>query len=233
MNLFKTVFLSILILTHSSFAGNVVFLGLSGPEAPSIEESFETLLREQWSTSSDYKLADYIECQRYKEKIRFEEYPTVSVELLKKLAPYTPDSSLLVWGKIKELKLWPERRLLCFSRIKAEITISYTLYNLANSTVAYSGEVKASSWKNKGLILFNPVQRAVHISAIDRAELTEKLQADAARASGKLIALVIRSTKFPETKSEPDTKIETYKVPSSTDIFTEPKVEKADSSKNR
>lgn len=211
-------------------ARNIVFLGLSGPEAASMEKSLEPKLRSRLSTMQEFKTADFIQSRHYTEKLNFDLYPVVSEALVEKLEAIAPDSAIFVWGTVKEYQIRAKRQFLLGARIEGKLTINFTMYNLADRSYAYSGEVKADAVKGKGLVLFRPVDQAVHISALDRADLLEELENEITEGSASLISIVARSAEFPAEEEESDQKVEKYKVPSVEDVYTVPEVDTPDDS---
>ncbi|MFP4015133.1 MAG: hypothetical protein ACLFVQ_13685 [Chitinispirillaceae bacterium] len=229
-NFFIVIAAAALLIPANLSARNIVFLGLSGPEAASIEESLEPKLRSRLSTMRDFKTADFIKSQQYKDKISFDRYPVVSEALVRKLEAIAPDSAIFVWGTVKEYQIQPKRHLLLGARIEGKLTINYTMYNLAERSYAYSGEVKADAVRGKGIVLFRPVDQAVHITALDRIELLEELENEITEGSASLISIVARSAKFSSKTEESDQEVEKYKVPSVEDVYKVPEIDAPENS---
>ncbi|MFP4241980.1 MAG: hypothetical protein ACLFTW_08415 [Chitinispirillaceae bacterium] len=205
-------------------ARNVVFLGLSGPDGASVGKSLEPRIQKRLSAMKEFKTGDFIQSRRYREKINFDGHPVVSRTLVEKLEAIAPDSTLFVWGTVKDYRIRPERYLFLGAQIKGNITIDFTIYNLADKSYSYSGEVKAEAVKKKGFVLFRSVNNEVHISALDRTWILEKLQKKISEESASLISIIAKSASFPEEKID-DPEIEKHKVPSVEDVYSVPEVE--------
>lgn len=203
------------------FGEDVVFIGLSGENAPAVEKTYDRLLRERLSVMPGIKAVDYLQTQRYREQINFEDYPTVSRVLVESLNKLVSDTTLFVWGTVKEYRISAIRKNLIGSALKGELTIGLNIYNSAHQTYAYAGNVKASVSKSKGLIFFSRLDRAVHISALDRTEMLEELESKAVANSARMISAI---TKIVE-KGTRTADVEQYKVPSLSDVFSVPSME--------
>ena len=219
-----TVLFAIILNISICFAGSeVVFIGLYGEGAPAVEKTYDRLLREHLSVLPQIHSADYIQAQRFANMIKFDTYPTVSENLVKSLITLASDTTLFVWGTIKKYRIKPIRKAFFFSKLKGELTIGLNMYSLSRGKYAYSGNVKAVTFKSKGMVGFRPVEKVVHISALDRAEILEELEYDAVQASGRMISAVVHSESFQTDKGE--TGVNTYEVPSMSDVFSVPSVD--------
>ena len=201
----------------------IAFIGIHGENAPAVEKTFDRLLREHLSVMPEIKAADYIETQRYANLIRFNDFPTVSRNLVAEMIKVAPETTLFVWGTIKEYHISPVRKYLFGVSLEAKLTIGLTMYSLADRTYAYAGNVKATVNKPKGFIFMSPVDKVTHITALDRTELLEKLVYEAVRVSGQMIGAVAKTQNGNETG--PAATVEQYKVPSISDVFAVPSVE--------
>ena len=219
-----TVLFAIILNISICFAGSeVVFIGLYGEGAPAVEKTYDRLLREHLSVLPQIHSADYVQSQRYSNMIKFDTYPTVSENLVKSLITLASDTTLFVWGTVKEYRIKPIRKAFFFSKLKGELTIGLNMYSLSRGEYAYCGNVKAVAFKSKGMVGFRPVEKITHISALDRAEILEKLEYDAVEASGRMISAVVRSESSQTDKDEAG--VDSYKVPSMSDVFSVPSVD--------
>lgn len=184
-------FLSVLVWMCSA-GYEVVFIGLQGEGAPAVEKTYDRLLREHLSVMPEVNAADYLQSQKYAKMISFQDYPVVSKSLVEALEPIANDTTLFVWGTVKEFKITPQRKMLFWVKLKGELTIVLNMYTLSNRDYAYSGDVKAVAYKSRGMAGIGSLEKLVHISALDRAELLEKLEFEAVRISGQMISELCR-----------------------------------------
>lgn len=216
----------------------IAFIGLNGEKAPAVEKTFDRLLREHLSVMSDVKSTDYLQVQKYRQVIYFSDNTTISESLVGSLEKFAPESTLFVWGWVKDYKISAVRRKLFNAALKGELTIGLTMYSLSQKEYAYSGNVNAVDYKSKGLIFLGSVDQSVHATALDRSEILEKLVNQAVENSGRIISAVARSQQFTNNKSS---EVQQYKVPSISDVFAVPSLEapsinqvnSKDSTKNR
>ncbi|KMQ50987.1 hypothetical protein CHISP_2129 [Chitinispirillum alkaliphilum] len=211
-------------LVYSDAIGTeVIFIGLKGDGAPAIEKTYDKMLRERLSTSPYFRVADYQTIQNYKERIRFHDYPTVSQDLLNTLRRFASDSTIFIWGSVREYNMRPVRRNLIGSYIEADLVLNLTIYSLSNQRFAFSGNVKASSERYKGISVFRPVETVVHISSQDRIDLLDELVSRAVMESERIVSVVMRSD--PESLESMATEASGQYLPSLYDVFSIPSME--------
>lgn len=208
---------------HTLARRNVAFIGLSGNNAPSLEKGYENLLREKLSMESDLLTKDYLECQKLRRTIKFDDYPAVSRNYLETLVRFSDDSLLIIWGAVKSFQLNNKRKKLIFTGIEGELMISLHIYSLYKRDFLFIGDVSAVVHKPKGIGLF---QSGNLISAKDRTELIEMLQNEAVSNSCRIISAAIRAenAKMEDTGKS---KLEEVREPSISDVFSIPSAEPA------
>jgi hypothetical protein len=211
----------------------VVVIGAGSGGAPAFEDAFDKRLREDLSTMPELYATDYLQTQSYRRKIHFDDYPTVSRKLVESLRQYCSDSTIFVWGKIKNYSIKAVRRYLIRSVVRGEITFTLTMYGLRYKEYAFSGDVQCSFEKPEGLVLFGSVDEQLHISGTQRAEMTEKLVDLSTRKSANMIMAVIRSEGLRAARESNAGGMEAYQIPSVQDVFSVPSVEGASVIKNR
>jgi hypothetical protein len=211
----------------------VVVIGVGSGGAPSFEDAFDQRLREDLSVTPELYTADYLQTQNFRRKIHFDDYPAVSRKLVESLKQYCSDSTIFVWGKIKDYSIEGVRRYLIRSSIYGEITFTLNMYSLRYKDYAFSGDVRCSFEKPKGLIFFGPVDEELHISGSERTEITEKLVDLGAQKSLAMIKAVIHSEGLRAARESISSGMEAYQIPSVRDVFSVPSVEGASVNKNR
>jgi hypothetical protein len=211
----------------------VVVVGVGSGGAPSFEDAFDKCLREDLSTMPELYVADYLQTQSYRRKIQFDNYPTVSRKLVESLRQYCSDSTLFVWGKIKNYSVAGVRRYLVRGMVRGEITFTLSMYSLRYKDYAFSGDVQCGFEEPVGLVFFGPVDEHVHVSGSKRAEITDKLVDLSARKSADMIMAVVRSEGLKAARESNAGGMEAYQIPSVQDVFSVPSVEGASVNKNR
>ncbi len=214
------VLMLFVILPFSLFAkSNVAFIGLTGNGAPSLEKGFENLLREKLSVESEIFTKDYLECQKYRRAIRFDDYASVPRNYLQNLVRFNDDSMVVVWGTVKNYRLDYQQKKHIFTGIKGELQIGLHIYSLLKRDFLFIGDVSADVYQPKGIGFIKSKQA---VSANDRAKLIELLQNEAVTNSCRTIIEVIRAenSKMLNTFNTVDTN-----GPSISDVFSIPSTE--------
>lgn len=216
------ILLAFVILPFSSFAKrNLAFIGLSGNGAPSLEKGYEKLLIEKLSMETELFTKDYLECQKFRRAIRFDDYAVVPRNYLENLGRIADDSMFVVWGTVKDFRLNYQQKKLIFTEIKGELQIGLHIYSLLKRDFLFIGDVSADVYKPKGIGFFKSKQP---ISAKDRAELIALLQSEAVANSCRTITEAIRAENVEMQNA-------IYSVdktePSISDVFSIPSAEPA------
>lgn len=189
----KSVIFSFFLLLQVSFGRDLVLLGFNSQGVPAIEKSFDRLLREKLAITPSVQIIDYVQSQRYRQQINFDNYPVVSKEQIESIAKYVQDTTYFVWGFIKEFKLTPNKRYFFQGRIKGELTILLNIYSLSERKLVYAGNIRQIEYLPKGLLFFESVSESIHISVLEQAELLEKLENDHVTKICQLISAVVHS----------------------------------------
>ena len=197
----------------------VVFIGITGNGAPSMEQSFDHQLREQLSVEPTIYIADYVLTQHFGRLIRFDDYPVVSRKFVESIERLASDTTLFIWGQVYKNSVTPMRKNLVQAAIKGELEIGLTIYSLDRKEYAYAGKIHSEFWKSKGTILFGSPQTQIHTNALDKTELMDLCIADAVKKTVDIITAVIRNQTINDLSVHTAT-IETYKVPSISDVFS-------------
>lgn len=216
------ILMSFVILPFSSLAKrNVAFIGLSGNGAPSLEKGYENLLREKLSMEPEFLTKDYLECQKFRRAIRFDDYATVPRNYLENLVHIADDSMLVIWGTVKKFQLNYQPKKLIFTEIRGELQIGLHIYSLFKRDFLFIGDVSAEVFIPKGIGFFKSKQL---ISAKDRAELIAMLQREAVANSCKAITAVVRDENEEIQNANYSKEINR---PSISDVFSIPSAEPA------
>ncbi|MDR2578571.1 MAG: hypothetical protein LBC70_07185 [Chitinispirillales bacterium] len=156
-------------------ARDVLFLGLTNNRGEPAQAQLEQVIRHEFSSNPNFRLMGETETQRFireKERLghrRTEPFIQPSAQLA--------DSTIIIRGVVEEFSLTPRRRMLLWGKIDAAISIKFH-FNEAAGPTAYLGEFRGASSKPKGFLLFANPQKTIHISAVDRNELSRKMQTE-------------------------------------------------------
>jgi hypothetical protein len=212
---------------------DLVFLGVLGHDAPAIEKAFDTRMREALSVNPEFRMLDYLASQDFRQRIGFDDFPTVSRRLVEGLRQFNSDSTVFVWVSVKDRSIKPVRRWWVRASACGEMTLTVNMYSLRYKEYAFIGDVTASAEKPQGFIFFYPLEKGVHISALDQQEITERLVAAAAFRSAELVTAVVKSEKQRALLVSDSSGMSRYKATSISDMFNVPSVEGANVERGR
>jgi hypothetical protein len=165
---------------------DVIFLGLTDNRGEPAQAQLEQIIRHELSSNPSFRLMGETETQRFireKERLghrRTEPFIQPSAELA--------DSTVIFRGVVEEFSLTPGRRMLLWGKIDAALTVKFH-FNEAAGPAAYQGEFRGTASKPKGFLLFANAKKTIHISAVDRSELTGKMQAEMIKDLSEFITL--------------------------------------------
>jgi hypothetical protein len=179
----------------------VVFIGLSGKGAPSIEKSLVQAFTEQFFAMPDLQMIEDFELKRLRDRMGTFDFPTVPKEMIETVRQFAPDTALLIWGNIKNYSVKAVRKELFRAFAKGVLTIDLMVYSLAERRILYMGEVNATSEKNKGFIFWGDVQKNTQITAQDMTELLDALKIKSIDATGRIVLSVVQSEMLAGTNS--------------------------------
>jgi hypothetical protein len=212
---------------------DLVFLGVLGNDAPALEKSFDTRLREALSVNPEYHLLDYLASQDFRHRINFDDFPTVSRRLVESLRQFSSDSTVFVWVTVKNRTIKPVRRWLIKAAAYGELALTLNMYSLRYKEYAFIGEVSSNAEKSEGFIFFYPLETGVHISALDQDEINGRLLGAAAFRSADLINAVVKSEKTRASLALDSGGMSKYKSTSISEMFNVPSVEAANVQRGR
>ncbi|MBN2188124.1 MAG: hypothetical protein JW699_01620 [Chitinispirillaceae bacterium] len=209
----NAVFASIVAATAVPGVTPVVFIGLSNQGAPAIEKNLSRLIEEHLGTMADVSLIANDETRRLQSQIDQFSYPVMTSNLAAALKRCAPDSSLIVWGMVRDCTVRPVRSLFFNAKIRATLTIELTVFNLATKAYAYVGDASARLDRDKGFIFwFGPVENAVTLSAPEKTELVEKLQVEGVKACGRVLQTLFVHDRSKKEKKNPPSGISKKEV---------------------
>ncbi len=201
----------------------VLFLGISGDEAPSVEETLDRLIRERLSVIPDIAAIDYIETLRFRKQIGLDSYHSASENNLKNIGTILQDSLIIVWGRVKKISVDPVRSKLIKLYMEAGLTLGLSVYLPMDRRFAYTGNIESRIRKRKGFIFFSSVKETPPLGASERNQLIDMLLDDAAAKSVAVVSSLIRSERMRAASvNKPDSTDK--RAPSISDVFTVPSV---------
>jgi hypothetical protein len=139
-----------------------------------------------------------------------------------------PDSILIMWGAVKNLRIAPGRANLITAVIKGELNVTVMVYNLIRKSFSYRINVSSTTQSAKGWIFFSDPNKTIIISASERVKITEKLIDDAANKLTSIMMSIIRNEELQGQTAPASEEGEINKVPSISDVFTVPSVQAAE-----
>lgn len=217
------VLITVLFPVTANAKQNVVFLGISGENAPSLQNGFEIQLHEKLTMDPEIEMADYLECQKLKRFTKFDDSPAISESALNSLLKFINDSTLIIWGEIRGYQIKPERIKLLFKEIKGELTVTLHIYSIASKSYLYINDINTIERTMKKISLFN---FSNPLSAVDRAEITEKLKNSTVNDCIRIVSSIVKNQ-----KQDSDTPIVSTdsqnRDPAITDLFLIPSTEAA------
>jgi hypothetical protein len=171
---------------------DILYLGLTGPAASSVEGEFGRNLRELLPTAPNIGVYDEQRTGMCRKKLRSEGHSTVSEVLLRSLEPFCSDTTLVVWGRVEKLDFRPRRRLLVRGAVDAGLAIKLIGYSLLEKKYLFGGTLAVDTSISKGFIFFYPLDRAVRVEALERERITGYLARKSAHYAAGLIVDAVK-----------------------------------------
>lgn len=211
---------------QSTSAGfnQILFLGINNRGAPALSKTYERMLRERLSTIPLLKVTDFEQTIRYKDYVKFQQYPTISISLLSKLQQILPDSIVLVWGDVAQKSISPSRKKIFGSVLNAQITTNLSIFNPAQNSYLFNGVIKSEKKFPGPWIYFASPQKNVLVNAQKRNELFHILLEEAAAKSASILSSIIQNKQTEDDTSKPSEDAQNNE-PSISDVFSVPSVE--------
>lgn len=198
----NTVF-ALLLFTSCVFAGKeVAFIGLTGAQAPAIEKTFNRHFLEHLAMMPDVRSLNTIEIANLRERTSGNfDIASMTPSLLASLKRFVSDSTLVVWGRVKECTIRPERFWVVGAGIRGTLNIELTIYSIARGVFVYIGDVKVTTLKKKGIVLWGSVNNALQVSADERTQLIDDIELKGVAASARILnTLMLNETISKEKK---------------------------------
>ncbi|MDO5576532.1 MAG: hypothetical protein Q4F84_05585 [Fibrobacter sp.] len=192
---------------ESSAYYKIILIGTNGNSAPSRKETFESNLRNHLLSTPKVQVEDALQSQRYQRMADFS-LSSVSTQKFNTITKISSDSVLFVWASIKKYDIIPQRKRLLWGKLETQMTVSLNIYNPYCQKFLESGDIDVSLEKPAGFIMFHPVSKAIHVSAIQRAEILDELEDLAIQECGKKIVSALDNGCHEEndsTKNSSDT----------------------------
>jgi hypothetical protein len=193
----EKVFIALLFFAASGFCDKeVAFLGLTGEAAPAIEKTFNRHFLEQLAVMPDVRSLNTIEIANLRERTSGNfNIASLTPAFFTSLKRFVSDSTHLIWGRVKECTIKPERFWVVGAGIRSTLTIELSVYDLALGSFEYIGDVKATTLEKRWFVLWWSVDRAIQISAQERTQLLDDLELKSVSASGRILATLMLNEK--------------------------------------
>lgn len=171
---------------ESSARYKIILIGTNSSNAPSRKGTFESNLRNHLLSTSELHVEDALQSQRYQRMADFS-VSSVSTQKFDSITKNIPDSILFAWADIKKYDIIPQRKRLLWGKLETKMTVCLNIYDPYCQKFLESGDIDVSSEKPAGFIMFHPVSKAIHVSAVQRAEIFDELEELAIQECGKKI----------------------------------------------
>lgn len=194
--------LAVLLFAFSGFCDKeVAFIGLTGAQAPAIEKTFNRHFLEHLALMPDVLSLNTIEIANLRERTSGNfDIVSMTPALFSSLKRFVSDSTLIIWGRVKECTVRPERFWVIGAGIRGTLNIELTIYNLATREFIYIGDVKTTTLEKKGVVLWWSVERALQISSQERTQILDDIEVEAVSASSRIISTLMLSEASQKTK---------------------------------
>jgi hypothetical protein len=202
--LLRTIF-AVLLFTSCVFGGKeVAFIGLTGAQAPAIEKTFNRHFLEHLAMMPDVRSLNTIEIANLRERTSGNfDIASMTPSLLASLKRFVSDSTLVIWGRVKECSIKPEKFWVIGAGIRGTLTIELTIYSIARGVFIYIGDVKTTALKKKGIVLWGNVEKALQVSAQERTQLIDDIELKGVAASARILkTLMLNETISKEKKGK-------------------------------
>jgi len=225
----QRMFLLLLLMSGAAFSQQsgfkeILFLGMAEEGAPAVSQSFDQLLRTRLSAEAGIRISDYENSLRYRERLSFSRYPTISSGQLVKLQQILPDSLLLLWGRVVSTEIKPERSKLIGSHYDAELKINLSIFNPEQKAFIFNGIITSQKTFPGPTILFSSVEKTATLNAVERSAIIGELLENASSKSASMITSIVQNNrKIKAQETTPDKEPENS--PSISDVFSVPSVE--------
>ncbi len=176
-------------------AAEMMMLGFNGKRAPSIEKTFDKMMREELMMIPDIALTDIERTRQFNHLIDFPENEFLTDTHLESQRKYLNDSLYIIWGTLHEIVIEPKRRQLIRAQFSGRMRVDLHIYDFVKKKIMYAGTLTAATTEDRGLIFISPVKRAYHIGAAERTKITELVLREAVRVCHRVITAAVSSDK--------------------------------------
>lgn len=193
MKAFACAVLAVLLSACSGFCDKeVAFIGLTGDQAPAIEKTFNRHFLEYLEMMPNIHSLNTIEIANLRERTSGNfNIASMTPALYSSLKRFVSDSTLVIWGRVKECTIRPERFWVIGAGIRGTLTIELTIYDLADRHFVYIGDVKATTLEKKWFVLWWPVEEALQVSAQERTQIIDDIELKNISASGRILNTIM------------------------------------------
>lgn len=197
----KSIIALLLILPFTLGAAELLLLGFNGKRAPSIEKTFDKMMREELVMMPGVTLIDIEKTRQLSHHINFPENDLIAETHLESLRKYLNDSLYIVWGTLHEIVIEPKRKQFVKAQFSGRMKVDLHIYDFVKKRITYAGTLDASVSEDRGMVFISPVKTGYHISAAEHTRIMEMTSGEAVRVCGRVIAATISSDK---AKAEQD-----------------------------
>ena len=189
----KWIIACLLILPPSLGASELLLLGFNAKRAPSIDKTFEKMMREELVIIPGIALVDIEKTRQLNHHLNFPENDLISETQLETLRKYLNDSLYIAWGTLHELVIEPKRKQFVKAQFSGRLKVDLHIYNYMKKRITYAGTLEAAVEEDRGMIFLSPVKTAYHIGAAEYTIIMEKAMSEAVRLCRRVITATILS----------------------------------------
>jgi hypothetical protein len=201
----KSIIAVLLVLPFTLGASELLLLGFNGKRAPSIDKTFDKMMREKLVMMPGITLIDIEKTRQLNHHINFPENDLIAESHLESLRKYLNDSLYIVWGTLHEIVIEPKRKQFVKAQFSGRMQMDLHIYDFVEKRITYAGTLDASTSEDRGMIFLSPVKRDYHIGAAEHTRIMEMTLNDAVRICSRVIAATISSD---NTKAQQERKLE-------------------------
>jgi hypothetical protein len=189
----KYIIAILLVLPFTPQASELLLLGFNGKRAPSFDQTFDKMMREELVMKPDITLIDIEKTRQLNHHINFPENELIAETHLESLRKYLNDSLYIVWGTLHEMVIEPKRKQFVKAQFSGRMQVDLHIYDFVKKRITYAGTLDASTSEDRGMIFISPVKTAYHIGAAEHTRIMELTLNEAVRVCCRVIAATISS----------------------------------------
>lgn len=189
----KCIIAVLVMLPFTSGASELLLLGFNGKRAPSVDKTFDKMMRDKLVMIPDVALVDIEKTRQLNHHINFPENDLLAKTHLESLRKYLNDSLYIAWGTLHEIVIEPKRKQFVRAQFTGSMKVDLHIYDYVKKQLTFTGTLDASTSDDRGVVFVSPVKRAYHIDAAEYTRIAEMTLNEAVRVCSRVITATISS----------------------------------------